>query len=81
MCEKYGILNNPDLTKTFVTLRNDLFHEALWDLGQPGTVRSSIAYYAPYNLRRFNHRLLTAIFSGTSEYTKSDWWYMGPVLF
>ncbi|TSA19334.1 hypothetical protein D4R75_09990 [bacterium] len=81
ICETYGLLNNPDLTKLFVTLRNDLFHEALWDSGQPGTARSSIASYAPYNLRRFNHRLLTAILSGTSEYTKSDWWHMGPVVF
>src|SRR5262249_34951924 len=36
-CKSLGLLEEPDRFKEFVRLRNDLFHEALWDNGQPGT--------------------------------------------
>ena len=81
MCDRYGLKYSRDLMKRFVGLRNDLFHEALWDLVQPTTARSSESLYASFNLRRFNHRLLTAILSGPSEYTSSAWWYLGTAAF
>jgi len=78
---QYGLKNNEDLIKGTVRLRNHLFHEALWDQGQPTTAQSSEAFFASHHLRRFNHRLITAILAGPSEYSSSGWWFMGTTAF
>ncbi len=77
LCRAYGVKANDSLTKYFVKLRNRLFHQALWDDGQPGTARSGDSFMAPIHLRRLNHKLLAVILSGQSDYTSSAWWYLG----
>jgi len=78
---QYGLKDNQDLIKGIVDLRNNLFHEALWDQGQPMTAQSSEAYFASHHLRRFNHRLISAILAGPSKYSASGWWFMDQFMF
>ena len=77
VCQCYGLRYNGRLVRKFVYLRNNLIHEALWDGGRVHTARSSLSFMASYHLRRFNHRLITAILTGKTEYTSSPWWFLG----
>jgi hypothetical protein len=81
VCQSQGLKYNGKLVRKFVKLRNDLLHEALWDGGQINTARGSAAFMASYHLRRFNHRLITAILTGRTEYTSSPWWFLGTRVF
>jgi hypothetical protein len=81
LCATYDLASNVDWISQFVALRNDLFHKALWDNGHPFSPRTSVSWMAAHHLRQFNHRLITAIFSGPSEYSKSTWWYIGPDIY
>jgi len=81
VCQFHGLRYNGRLVQKFVYLRNNLIHEALWDGGQVHTARSSASFMASYHLRRFNHRLITAILTGRSEYTSSPWWFLGTFAF
>jgi len=76
ICEAFGLEHNKQWFDIFIKLRTDLFHEALWDGGQPNTFRSSDSFFSPYHFRKFNHRLITAIFANSSAYTKSKWWLL-----
>jgi len=78
LCSTYGLKYNSQLIRLFVKLRNNLFHEALWDGGQPNTARSGNSFMASHHLRRFNHKLIASIFAGQSKYTKSAWWFIDP---
>ncbi len=81
VCECYGLRYNGRLVRKFIYLRNNLIHEALWDGSQVGTPRSSASFIASFQLRNFNHRLITAVLTGETEYTRSPWWYLGPFAF
>lgn len=62
-----------------VGLRNDLFHEALWDAGQPGTASREGIRHAD-DLWRISDRLLFALAGYTSDYVKVGWWRIGRAL-
>lgn len=81
LCQRYGIARNSDLAKNIVTLRNHLFHEALWDKKQPGTAASHESFFAPLHLRRLNRRLVLALLNYQNEYLRSCWWTMSPMVF
>ena len=81
LCSTYGLKYNSNWIKLFVRLRNELFHEALWDQGQANTARSASSFMAWHHLRRLNHRLIASMFAGKSEYTKSPWWFHGSYEF
>lgn len=81
LCSTYGLVFKPKWVSLFVRLRNELFPEALWDRGHPNSPRKSMSIMAAHHLRRFNHRLIAAIFAGPSDYTKSAWWYIDPDTF
>jgi hypothetical protein len=81
VCQSHGLKYNGRLVRKFVQLRNDLLHEALWDGGQINTARGLAAFMASYHLRRFNHRLITAILTGRTEYTSSPWWFLATRVF
>ncbi len=78
LCSRYELSYNLDLISTFIRLRNDLFHEALWDGASIHSAGSSESSMASGHFRRFNHRLIASIFAGPSDYTRSDWWFLGP---
>ncbi len=66
---------------TIVRLRNDLFHEALWDRGQPCSGGSSEAFYSYYHVRRINQRVIAALLKYKTNYIYTDWRSMGTFLF
>lgn len=77
LCNEYGLYQDDKEIKRIIELRNDLFHEALWGKGHPGTSRCAEDFCAGYNLRRLNHRVIPAILGYKSEYIKSNWTNIG----
>jgi hypothetical protein len=81
LCGIFKIERKTDLAKEIVRLRNDLFHEALWDGGHPGNAANSGAFFSPLHLRRFNQRLVLALLGYDNPYMRSGWWSMGRFSF
>lgn len=77
LCQKFGIPFNQALVDRIVTLRNDLFHETLWNRSQPGTAVSVDAFMQPHNLRQLNQRLIPVLFGYKNTYVKTIWWSRG----
>ena len=51
MCKYYEIPEQEECISEIVRLRNDLFHESLWDSGQPCNGGSNDAFYQAMFLR------------------------------
>ena len=81
ICDKWDIPADVALIDRIVVLRNDLFHETLWDKSQPCTGVSSEAFLQAYNLRRLNQRLIPALLGYSNTYVKTSWWALGTCLF
>jgi len=62
-----------------VSLRNDLFHEVLWDRTSPGT-GSRAGFAHADNLWRINDRLLFAVAGYRGPYLSFPWWNIGRPL-
>ncbi len=77
LCEELGLLFDEKLGRRIVCLRNNLFHETLWDGSQPCTAVSGDAFQQPHNLRRLNQRLIPALFGYKSPYVHTAWWSIG----
>jgi len=76
MLQAFGMPLHADAAK-IVDFRNDLFHESLWDGGQPGAGSRTGPKYADY-LSRINDRLLFALAGYSGPYLSSEWWGIGP---
>jgi hypothetical protein len=61
----------------FVQLRNDLFHESLWDRSQPTSAAREDAFRAAYDLQRLNQRLIPALLGYRNSYVGTDWSSLG----
>lgn len=81
ICDEYGLYKNEDEINRIVGLRNNLFHEGLWSKGQPGTAGDAKDFYASYNLRRLNNRLIPALLECNSKYISSNWTSLGCYIF
>jgi hypothetical protein len=77
LSDTFGVPRDATLFKLFIRLRNNLFHETLWDGGQIFTSPSTESFYAPLHLRRFNHRVITAMLCGQGRYTRTKWTSIG----
>jgi len=76
MCNQLGIMYKQNEVDIIVTLRNDLFHEGLWDKVMPGCApQTTDSLYAVFNLRRLNQRFFLALAGVNSSFIKSDWTY------
>ena len=73
LCSRYQLNKEVKNIKAIVKLRNDLFHETLWDGSQPCGGGSSSAWYQVSNLRRFNHRLIAAMVGYDAPYIRTTW--------
>lgn len=73
LCDTYGLMRLKQETKNITKLRNDLFHETLWDGGQPCTSSSGHGFEASGNLRRLNQRLIPAVLNYNSNFIKTNW--------
>jgi hypothetical protein len=74
VCDKFEIPYDEELGRRIVDLRNNLFHETLWDRLQPCTTASVDAFQQPNNLRRLNQRLIPALLGYNNQYAHSIWW-------
>ena len=81
LCQQFGIPENKILIDNIVNLRNDLFHETLWDKSQPCTGTDGPGFASSFHLRRFNQRLIPAVLGYNTDYIKTGWWYMGTFSF
>lgn len=80
-CEKFDIPYDDELARKIVDLRNNLFHESLWDRAQPCTAVSVDAFQQPANLRRLNQRLIAALLGYTNRYVHTSWWSLSSRAF
>ena len=78
LANHYGIIDHPEFLRLFVRLRNDFFHQALWDRGHLGDPGSYDAFLAEIRLRRFNERLLLAIAGVECKFIHTDWLSLSP---
>lgn len=82
LCSEFEIPFNDDLANDIVELRNNLFHETIWDKTQPCGYRSgSEAHLKSYHLRRLNQRLIPALLDYKTKFINTGWWYLGQCLF
>jgi len=76
MCRRYDIATNEEAIKDLVRLRNDLFHEALWDGTTPGR-RAGENFLAEKWLGNLNAKLIVASSGYLNEFTRRGWWFFG----
>lgn len=81
LCQVFEIPTNNDLTDKIVSLRNELFHETLWDGSQPGIAVSNSSFNLPTHLRCLNQRLIMALFNYKTPYIQTGWWFFGNFSF
>ena len=81
LCQIFKIASNDDLTDKIVCLRNELFHETLWDGSQPGTAVSNSTFMLPGHLRRLNQRIIMALLGYKTPYIQTGWWFFGNYSF
>lgn len=76
LCQSFCIPYHDDLADRIGSLRNELFHRALWDGSQPCTTESSSTFMLPNHLRRLNQRLIPALFGYKTPYVQTEWWFI-----
>lgn len=79
--DDFGMVVHKDKIKKIVDLRNQLFHETLWEGNQPGTTSTNDAFYSYIWLQSINQRLFPALLNYDTKYIRSDWTCMGTLLF
>lgn len=75
--EEIRIPLEEDRIKKFVKLRNDLFHETLWESKQPGISASHDAFMASRQMKKICTRILLFILGYRGEYLAKPWWFAG----
>jgi hypothetical protein len=81
MCKRYGLYCDTSLSGKIAGLRNALFHEALWDGGQPCSSGGLKSFDHTKCLRGINHRLIPAILGYSTEYVGTHWDSFSPCRF
>jgi len=81
LCQSFQIPYDDDLARKIVNHRNELFHRTLWDSSQPCTAVSNSAFMLPFHLKRFNQRLIPALFEYKTPYVRTGWWFLGNFSF
>lgn len=84
LCKHYNIKYELECIDRIYSLRNDLFHEALWHGGSPGLQKKqSDSHLVPKWLERLNSQLIVAITGYKNNYSMSaswsDWSFRGEV--
>jgi hypothetical protein len=73
LCTFYGLWYDPVVAGEIVSLRNELFHEALWSGDSPGSSFDEQVYDRTQCLRDLNQRLIPAMLGFQGAYTRSAW--------
>jgi hypothetical protein len=77
MAKRFGLFFEGSLSSKIVDLRNDLFHEALWDGGQPCHSGGQDSFNLTECVRGINNRLIPALLGFSTDYIKSRWGLLG----
>lgn len=81
MAKVCGLYFDRSVSNRIVNLRNDLFHEALWDGGQPCSGGGQDSFSLTEFLRGINNRLIPALLGYPTDYIKSRWDRLGTCEF
>jgi len=82
LCEEFGIMFNSGLVDLIYISRNSLFHHSLWDNGQPCSASDSHeVFMLPFNLHKFNARVIPALLGYNSPFIETSWWSLGQCCF
>ena len=71
-----AVVRHPDVTRRFADLRNDLFHEGLWDKQIIGSPASADAFMAEIRLRSLNARMALALGGVRCRFLQTNWMSM-----
>ena len=81
VAEHFGIKKEPDLFNQWATLRNNLFHEALWRGDHIGASTFSNNYHSILYFPSFISRVIVALLGYETEYITYSWRNLGKVAF
>jgi hypothetical protein len=79
LLEFYNIQFIRDHVDQIISLRNNLFHETIWDGGQPCSGKNN-GWVQADNLKRINDRAILAIAGCRTSYINSNWATIGQHL-
>jgi hypothetical protein len=78
LCKHFEVPYDNNQIDLIYELRNEFFHEALWEGATPGlSLKPSTSFYTVKWLDRLNSRLIVAITGYRNDYTRSGWWFFG----
>lgn len=80
-CQTFSMALDKNLAYRISSLRNDLFHETLWDKSLPCTAVSEGAFLQVNNLRHLNQRIIPALLGYQNSYVRSPWWSLSSFVF
>ncbi|NPE30664.1 hypothetical protein HNV12_22450 [Methanococcoides sp. SA1] len=81
LAEKFKIIVDEDEFDTFVTYRNNLFHEALWRDESPGKTNISSFYIHILFFQSFVSKIIAALTGYDGPYISNVWKTTGRVIF
>jgi len=73
LCNFFGIPFLKNEVVLIYRLRNELFHETLYNGSTPCSSLTRESYYAPCYLRKLNQRLIPAILEYKNDYIATEW--------
>ena len=73
VCDYFSISYKKETLTKIGALRNNLFHEALWDTGLPIVAGSTFSFYAPEHLHKLNQRIITCLVGYNNKFSRSGW--------
>jgi hypothetical protein len=79
ICNKLGIPYDKQLIKEIVAIRNDLFHEALWNRSYPcfAVKISTYGQHYDYLMHNLNQRIIPKLIDFDTAYVHTEWWNRG----
>lgn len=76
--EKFDMYPNQEYINDIYNLRNDLFHDAIWDGGLPNTVTDKYkGWQKEIALRKLNIRIIIALLNYKTKFISTPWWNFG----
>jgi hypothetical protein len=78
----YGIPYHEEYINQIIFLRNDLFHQTIWDGGLPTAAEDKYkGFYHHLSLMKINLRIIPAILGYQTNFIKMPWWSVHSVVF
>ncbi|MGB8318910.1 MAG: hypothetical protein WCE54_12340 [Ignavibacteriaceae bacterium] len=78
----YEIPYHEEYINQIIFLRNDLFHQTIWDGGLPTASEDKYkGFYHEISLKNINLRIITAIIGYKTNFIKTPWWSVHRVAF